>query len=90
MDISNLSKPKVLCALFNASTPIGLGALQYKPAHIMGEFEAGELLKQRTYFDYLEGRVMKVDLSGDEMRTDLYNRDNGENAAENAIAAAFQ
>lgn len=33
------------------------------------------------YFDYLKGRVMKVDLSGDDLNTTLYNRDNGEGAA---------
>jgi len=41
----------------------------------------------RLYFDYLKGRVMKVDLSKDELNTALYNRDNGPNAAEDAIFA---
>lgn len=41
----------------------------------------------RLYFDYLKGRVMKVDLSKDELDTRLYNRDNGPNAAEDAIFA---
>lgn len=55
----------------------------------MDESEAEHILHNQTYFDYLEGRVMKVDLSKDELRTDLYNRDNGENAAENAITRAL-
>jgi hypothetical protein len=29
------------------------------------------------YFDYLKGRPLKVDLTGDKMRTALYDRDNG-------------
>ena len=37
------------------------------------------------YFDYVDGRVMKVDLSGDELHTGLYNRDNGIGAAEAVI-----
>lgn len=38
-------------------------------------------------FDYLYGRVLKVDLSGDILRTWLYNRDIGEGAAEAVVAA---
>lgn len=41
----------------------------------------------QTYFDYLEGRVMKVDLSGDSFETYLYDRDNGEGAAFTVIRA---
>jgi hypothetical protein len=89
MDISNLSKPAVLAALFNDAKPLGMGIIHYKRDHIMDESEAAQLLESQTYFDYLEGRVMKVDLSGNELRTSSYNRDNGENAAENAITRAL-
>jgi hypothetical protein len=47
--------------------------------------EARELISECSRFDYLKGRVMKVDLGGDELRTALYNRDNGPNAAESAL-----
>lgn len=40
---------------------------------------------ERIYFDYLQGRVMKVDLAGDELDPRLYDRDNGEGAARRAI-----
>ncbi len=89
MDISKLSKAKVLADLFNAALPQGLGFLQYEPHHIMTELEAAELLKTQTYFDYLEGRAMKVNLSGNDLNTHLYNRDNGHNAAENALEYLF-
>jgi len=72
-----------LAELFNAARPQGFGLLQYKPHRLMTESEAAELLKTQTYFDYLEGRVMKVNLSGNDLNTHLYNRDNGHNAAEN-------
>lgn len=85
MDISKISKPKVLAALFNAAKPLGLGFIHYDPNHVMNEVEAAGLLQNQTYFDYHEGRLMKVDLSSDELRTSMYNRDNGENAAEDAI-----
>jgi hypothetical protein len=61
-----------------------MGILHFDPTDMTYD-EAKELLRIQTYFDYLKGRVMKVDLSTDELRTDLYNRDNGENKAEDLI-----
>lgn len=50
------------------------------------EEEAEELLRMGTYFDYLKGRVMKVDLSNDDCFEEwLYDRDNGNGAAQRAI-----
>lgn len=89
MDILNLSKPKILAALFNNAKPLGLGFMHFQPSHVMDETEAEQLLKTQSYFDYHEGRVMKVRLDGDTLNTELYNRDNGADAAENAIKAAF-
>lgn len=86
MHISGLDKAAVLAALYNASRPQGMGFLAYK-AEPMTVDAARELLNDGYhYFDYLYGRVMKVDLAGDELETRLYNRDNGQNAAENALA----
>lgn len=78
------NKAKVLAALYNNSQPLGLGFLQYDPTP-MTETEAAQLLAQTTYFDYLKGRVMKVDLSGDTLNPWGYDRDNGQGAAERAI-----
>jgi hypothetical protein len=36
-------------------------------------------------FDYLRGRVIKCEISGDELDVRLYDRDNGPRAAEAAI-----
>jgi len=47
--------------------------------------EARELLSQDTYFDYLKGRVMKVDLSGNELDPWGYDRDNGQGRAAEVI-----
>ena len=44
-----------------------------------------ELLEKYTQFDYLHGRVLKVDLSGDEFDERLYDRDCGEGAAQRAV-----
>ncbi len=87
MNITGISKAKILAALYNASRPQGMGFLQAKQGD-MSEAEAQALLDEADdkYFDYLHGRVMKIDLNGDELRTGLYNRDNGDGAAEDAIA----
>lgn len=76
--------------LYNASKPLGLGILQYDPKD-MSEKEAAELLKEQSYFDYLKGRVMKVNLSSDnEFDEWLYDRDNGIGAAKEAINAILK
>ncbi len=85
IDISKISKAKVLAALYNSATVLGMGILQYE-AGKMSEEEASELLEEHTYFDYVKGRVMKVDLSRDSLDPWLYDRDNGQGAAEVAIA----
>lgn len=88
ISLAGLDKADVLCALYDASRPLGLGHLHYDPAPMKRD-EAAALLEQRErkYIDYLHGRVMKVDLSGDEFDPWLYDRDNGSGAAERAISA---
>jgi hypothetical protein len=90
MNIKGISKAKILAALYNASHPQGMGFLQAKQGD-MSEAEAQALLNSgQTYFDYLHGRVMKIDLSGgEELDTWLYDRDNGRGAAEDAITRAL-
>lgn len=86
MNIAGKSKAQILAALYNASKPLGMGILQFNPKP-MTEDEAQALLDQDTSFDYLYGRVMKINLSSDELYTALYNRDNGQGAAEKIIEA---
>jgi len=87
IDIKGLRKAEVLAALYNNSKPQGLGFLHFNPADMTVE-EAENILKETTYFDYLKGHVMKVDLSSDEgFKEWLYDRDNGNGAAQRAIVA---
>lgn len=79
ISLEGLDKAEVLAALYNASKPQGLGFLHYDPTPMTAE-QAKELLKQTTYFDYLAGRVMKIDLSGDTLDPWGYDRDNGTGA----------
>ena len=84
IDITGLSKAAVLAALYNASRPLGMGFLHYDPKP-MTEEEAAEHLKESTHFDYLKGRVMKIDLSSDKLQAHLYDRDNGPGQARRVI-----
>jgi hypothetical protein len=85
IDISTISKGAALAALYNRSEPQGLGILQFDPRP-MTEDEANAILAEQQNFDYLKGRVMKVDLTGDPFDPWRYDRDNGEGSAARAIA----
>ena len=85
ISIAGKNKAQVLAALYNRARPLGLGFRQYDPA-LMTEADAEVLLKRGfTSFDYLKGRVMKVDLTGDEFNEWAYDRDNDEGAAAEAL-----
>lgn len=94
MNIKGLDKAEVLAALYNGSKAQGMGWIHFD-ANLMTKEEAQKILDEygthsgaagsKLYFDYLKGRVMKVDLSGDELDTFLFNRDNGDGAAERII-----
>jgi hypothetical protein len=89
VNIKGLDKAKVLVALYSAARKSKKGfALLHAPP--ISEAEARHVLKTETYFQYIHGRAMKVDLSSDLLDTRLYNRDNGHEAAENAIAHLFE
>lgn len=88
--IKGLEKAAVLKALYDESHFQGLGEYLYNPvlrSNISIE-EATELLKYQTYFGYLHGKVLKVDLSNpDYFNARLYDRDNHEGAARDAVEA---
>jgi len=86
IDISGLDKAEVLRALFNASRPVGMGFCQPHADEMTAE-EARELTSDmKGRFDYVRGRVMKVDIRGDLLEPWLYDRDNGKGAAARVIA----
>ncbi len=86
IDISKLNKASVLAALYNNSKQQGMGFMHTRGRTSMSVEEAAKELEETKYFDYLHGRVMKADLSGDKLNPWLYDRDNGEGAAQRAIA----
>lgn len=89
MDIAGLDKAEVLAALYNGSRQQGIGFMHSRGAEGMTVEQARAEIanNEAMYFDYLRGRAMKIGLSGDELRTEAYNRDNGPGAAEAIITA---
>lgn len=85
INIKGLDKAEVLKALYDRSHIQGMGWLQAVPDGFVTVEHCRELLHEDTYFDYLYGRVLKVDLSGDEFDERLYDRDCGAGAARQAI-----
>ncbi len=85
--IEGLTREQALCALFNAAKPQGLGKLHYRQEHHLDEVNAGLILCASSYIDYLEGRVIKTEfpIRAETLDCTLYDRDNGEGAAEQAI-----
>jgi hypothetical protein len=97
MDRTGLTDAQVLAALYNWSRPQGLGMLHAKGGAMTVE-EAETLLtpdgakpddlghsRHGRYFDYLHGRVIKVDVSENPLDFRLYDRDLGKGAGEQAI-----
>jgi len=87
IDISGLDKAEVLAALFNASKQQGMGFCDPTGARPMSVEDARQYTERggEQYYDYLRGRVMKVDISKDQLSPRLYDRDNGQGAAERAL-----
>ncbi|MBR5862169.1 MAG: hypothetical protein IKZ08_02455 [Bacteroidales bacterium] len=86
ISIKGLDKAKVLKALYDASHVQGMGWLQAAPDGYVTVEHCRELLNEgQYYFDYLYGKVLKVNLSGDEFDERLYDRDNGSGAARRVI-----
>lgn len=84
LNIKGLNKAELLVELYNHSHQQGMGMLQ--PNINLTIEDAKKLLERTTYFDYLYGRVMKVDLSNDEKFEEwLYDRDNGEGTAKSIV-----
>jgi hypothetical protein len=89
IDISGIDKADLLAALHNGTRPLGMGRLHAIPEltadkarEALADYKPGE----RLYFDYVFGRPVKCDITGDMMETWLYDRDAGEGAAARVIA----
>ncbi len=93
IDISKMDKAWVLMRLFNAAAPKGNSNLTYSPEPMKLE-QAEEIVRlmrknrRLLSFDYVRGRVLKIDIEYDELDARLYDRDNGEGQAAVALGVA--
>ncbi len=88
INIQGIDKAKLVAALYNRSQPLGFGFYVPESNLSMTQATAQTYLDNgQTYFDYLRGRVMKIDVSGDEIDAILYDRDNGLGAAREVVDA---
>lgn len=86
VNIEGLNKADVLAALYNdASKPLGIGWNHYTQEDMSRE-EAQFLLDHHKEFGYLNGRVIKVNLSSDVSFDDrLYDQNIGDGAAQSVV-----
>jgi hypothetical protein len=89
IDIHDLNKVEVFSALYSRSKVQRMGHVGFAASGSKNEldFEEAERLynAHKGRFDYVNGRVMKVDLTRDSFDPFLYDRDNEENAAQGVI-----
>ncbi|OGT43834.1 MAG: hypothetical protein A3F42_08125 [Gammaproteobacteria bacterium RIFCSPHIGHO2_12_FULL_37_34] len=87
INIQGLDKAKLLQALFNNSKPLGLGFFDKDSNKEMTYTEAQQIVAEGMDFDYLNGRVMKIDLSGDELDPCGYDCENGQGSVLKVVTA---
>jgi hypothetical protein len=88
ISIENLDISAVLAVLHNAAKPHGMGARDpHYSEEEMNLLQARKILADDPCrnFDYLNGRWMKIDISGTEIDSTRYDKVNGPNAAHLAI-----
>lgn len=100
IDISGIDKAELLAALYNRARPQGMGFLHFTPEDMTIEQASKELDRgddstrmfgprsghRPLAFDYLRGRAMKIDISGDTLNPWGYDRDNGTGMAARIVA----
>ena len=79
IDASDIPVGLLLAALYNNSRPVGMGLLFHADAAVMTQEVADAHLENgKTYFDYLNGRPLKVQLKDmASINPHGYDRDNG-------------
>lgn len=86
IDVSGIDRAVLLAALYNNSRPQGMGFLQPNCLSPMTVEQAQSYLDNgQRYFDYLQGRVMKVEINGKTLDPRLYDRDLGQGAAQRVV-----
>ena len=85
IDISKKDKAAVFTALYNHARPKGLAFLCFDHGPIEVS-KAREYLEKASWFETVNGRLLRIDLSSDTFDPSLYDQVNGEGAAAKAIS----
>ncbi len=96
VDTTSIDRAELLAALYDRAQPQGLGFMHFDPEPMTRD-EAQRWIAQgidnssgqaepECYFDYLRGRVMKIDVLPDLLNPRLYDRDNGAGAVAEVVA----
>ena len=91
VNIKGIDKSELFAALYDRAKAQGRGFEVYTPAKMsmadarQAVTNATEAISGRIYFDYHNGRVMKVELSGDTLDPWGYDRDNGGGAVQAVV-----
>jgi hypothetical protein len=88
IDITGLDKTDVLIALYRPARKVGMGFLSGdltddEIRSFVANYQGGR--GEFPYIDYLGGKPLKVDLTGDTFNGRLYDRDQGVGAARRAV-----
>jgi hypothetical protein len=92
INISHLSKAEALRRLWNgALNHVNHGQLMamvqlQQPRMTLEQAQTHVASSRNLYFDYVDGRCLKVNLSKDTLNPALYDRDSGPGAAARALA----
>lgn len=85
VDFTGFTQEEVLSELYNNSKSFGMGLLHFNSKPMTLE-EARSELKKTDYFDYLNGRVMKVSFANfPKMSSWGYDRDIGQGAMQKCL-----
>ena len=88
IDVSDISPGVLLQCLYCRARVQGLGILHSTSGPLTADEIEEYLADMPQYFDYLKGRVMKVEINGKELSPMLYDRDNGPGEAARAVEDA--
>ena len=86
MDIRGLDKAEILMTLCNGAQERSIGEAITSGEHLSFSEAQGLIDKGEVYFERLNNKLLRIDISGDTMSTSLYNDTNGEYLAEQLLS----
>lgn len=94
IDISNKNKYAVLAALYNYSTPVGMGFKQYDPyawdediANLAFEKFGETLSDGGVFFGWVQGRILRCTFKDNLLYVAAYNRENIDGLGQLAVSS---